>query len=310
MRASCKFCIMHSSHEKHRANFLKLLGDLLEFAGMTMKICVLGAGVIGLTTAWLLSERGHEVTIVDRAAMSGAGASAANGAQLSYAFLTPLACPENLWALPALLAARDGPMRLRAGWDPDFVRWGLQFLCQCSARAVTQTLVAQAALATLSRAELTRLTELLGLEFGLQTAGKLVIYRQQRAFQKAWASARLNAHLEQQVLSAVDCLVLEPALRLKVQDFVGGIVTPSEQVGDRAVFCAEITARLQQRTGVTLLLDTAVIGPFVKNGRLVAVQTAVGEMSADAFVLSLGAQSSRFARACGFRLPVVPMKGY
>ena len=61
-----------------------------------MKICVLGAGVIGLTTAWRLAEAGHDVIIVDRHASTAKDASAANGGQLSYAFVAPLASPATL----------------------------------------------------------------------------------------------------------------------------------------------------------------------------------------------------------------------
>src|SRR5713101_4649923 len=82
-----------------------------------MKICVLGAGVIGLTTAWWLAEAGHEVTIIDRHEAAGAEASAANGGQLSYTFVAPLASPAMLLKLPSLLMLRDGPIRIRAGVD-------------------------------------------------------------------------------------------------------------------------------------------------------------------------------------------------
>src|SRR5438034_8830218 len=84
----------------------------------TMKICVLGAGVIGLTTAWWLAEAGHDVVIVDRNDSTGADASAANGGQLSYAFVAPLASPATLLKLPSLLMSKDGPMRIRPTVDP------------------------------------------------------------------------------------------------------------------------------------------------------------------------------------------------
>src|SRR5438552_2665582 len=93
-----------------------------------MKICVLGAGVIGLTTAWRLAEAGHNVIVVDRHASTGADASAANGGQLSYAFVAPLASPAMLLKLPSLLMSRGSPIRIRPGLDPDLIAWGARFL--------------------------------------------------------------------------------------------------------------------------------------------------------------------------------------
>jgi D-amino-acid dehydrogenase len=138
-----------------------------------MKICVLGAGVIGLTTAWCLAEAGHDVIIIDRHAATAKDASAANGGQLSYAFVTPLASPATLLKLPSLLLSPDSPMRISAGLDPALISWGARFLLACRPAAVRETIAAQLALAALSRSELVRLSQSLMLSFGLRIAGSL-----------------------------------------------------------------------------------------------------------------------------------------
>lgn len=274
-----------------------------------MKICVLGAGVIGLTTGWGLAEAGHDVVIIDRHASTAKDASAANGAQLSYAFVAPLASPATLKKLPSLLLSPDSPMRIRAGLDPALLSWGARFLFACRPGTVRETVAAQLALAALSRSELSRLTQSLRLSFGLRTAGKLVIYRSAREFKTAARSA-VAAGEEQQILTAAECLALEPALQLDAGQLAGGIFTASEQVGDCAAFCAALTIRLRQRSNVEWLLDTPIIGPIVSGGRLVGVDTGKGQVQADHFVLCMGAASAAFARACGFYLPIYPLKGY
>lgn len=276
-----------------------------------MKICVLGAGVIGLTTAWCLTEAGHDVIIIDRHASTAKEASAANGAQLSYAFVAPLASPATLKKLPSLLLSRDSPMRIRAGLDPALIAWGARFLLACRPAAVRETMSAQLALAALSRSELTRLTQSLHLSFGLRTAGKLVIHRSARDFKAACRSvAATGEEPGQQILSAAECLALEPALQLDAAQFAGGIFTASEQVGDCAAFCAALTVRLRQRSNVAWLLDTSIFGPVRCGDKLVAVDTGKGQVAADHFVLCMGAASAAFARACGFYLPIYPLKGY
>ncbi|MFG3595889.1 FAD-dependent oxidoreductase [Bradyrhizobium sp. RDI18] len=276
-----------------------------------MKICVLGAGVIGLTTAWCLAEAGHDVIIVDRHASTAKDASAANGGQLSYAFVAPLASPATLRKLPSLLLSPASPMRIRAGLDPALISWGARFLLACRPAAVRETIAAQLALAALSRSELARLTQSLMLSFGLRTAGKLVVFRSRSEFDSARRAVTANGGDDgQQVLTPAECLALEPALRLDAHEFAGGIFTAAEQVGDCAAFCAGLTFRLRRQRNVEWILGTEVAGPVRSGGRLVAVDTGKGHVQADHFVLCMGAASGAFAKACGFYLPIYPLKGY
>lgn len=270
-----------------------------------MKIGILGAGVVGLTSAWWLAEAGHQVVIADRHATPGAEASGANGAQLSYNFVAPFASPAMLRKLPGMLLAGEDAIRVSPSLE--LVRWGIRFLRACTNAEVARTLAAQLALAALSRAELEGLQQSQSLEFGLRTAGKLVLYRDAGDF----AEARLpGADAEQQVLTPAECLALEPALRLEARALAGGVYTPSEQVGDCAAFCAALFARLKQHRNVEVRMATPIGHPVVTRGRLIAIETAQGNIEADCFVLSLGSGSKAFARACGFDLPIYPVKGH
>ncbi len=71
-----------------------------------MHVIVLGAGVIGVTTAYYLSNQGHSVTVVDRASEVASGASGGNGGQLSYSFTEAMASPALLAKLPKVIAGR------------------------------------------------------------------------------------------------------------------------------------------------------------------------------------------------------------
>ncbi len=150
-----------------------------------------------------------------------------------------------------------------------------------------------------------QLTERQNLEFGLRTAGKLVLYRDAGDFAAAQPSS-----VHQEVLTPDGCLALEPGLRIKASEFAGGIYTASEQVGDCAAFCNELFARLQRHERVETRMATPIGKPIVTRGRLTAVETERGAIEADLFVLSLGSGSKAFARACGFDLPIYPIKGH
>ena len=276
-----------------------------------MKVLVLGAGVVGLTTAWALTEAGCDVVVVDRNTAPGGDASPGNGAQLSYNFVAPFASPETLRHLPALLLERDGPTRFRPGFDGAFLRWGAAFLRQCTAAAVKRTTVAQLALAASSRAEMDRLTAALPLEFGLRAAGKLVVFRGAAAFAAARRQVERQRGLgaEQEVLGPRECLALEPGLRIAEAALAGGVYTAADQVGDCAAFCRDLAGQLRMRNTVEWRLG-APCTPIVREGRMRGVVAGGDAVEADETVLCLGAGAPGFARQAGVRLPVVPMKGY
>ena len=276
-----------------------------------MRVCVLGAGVVGLATAWTLSEAGCEVVIADAATKVGQGASAGNGAQLSYNFVAPFASPDTLRHLPALLLDPAAPIRIAPRFDLDFLRWNIAFLRACTTRMERATTVAQLALAALSRAELDIVEKAADLRFCRRMAGKLVVYRDAGSFAAGRRQAEVLRGIgaEQMVLDGQECLLREPGLRIPPGLLKGGVYTPSEELGDSAAFCDGLAARLAQRNTVNFAMGGRV-EPVLRDGKLAAVLANGTEIEADRFVLCFGSGSARFARTCGFRLPIQSMKGY
>jgi D-amino-acid dehydrogenase len=277
-----------------------------------MRIVVLGAGVVGLATAWSLLERGHQVTVVDRQNGGGLETSFGNGAQLSYAYVAPLASAATLAKLPSLLLARDAPIKIRPQLDLEFLRWGIGFLKACNATAERDTTAALLSLANLSRAEIARLSPSLGFDFDLGTPGKLIIFRDQKSFAAAarHAAVLYDWGVDQEIASPQRCLEIEPALRVAASELEGGVFTPSEQVGDCAAFCAGLARKLMRHPDVTWRMDETIEKPVVEGRRLRAVRTSKDQLEADAFVLCMASGSARFARSAKFTLPIQPMKGY
>ena len=276
-----------------------------------MRVCVLGAGVVGLATAWALSEAGCEVIVADAATTVGQGASAGNGAQLSYNFVAPFASPDTLRHLPALLLDKAAPIRIKPRLDMEFLCWSLAFLRACTTRKERETTVAQLALAALSRAELDIVEKVADLRFYRRVAGKLVVYRDAASFAAARRQAEVQRGIgaEQIVLDGAESLRQEPGLRIAPGVLQGGVYTPSEELGDSAAFCEGLGTKLAQRNSVTFAMGGRV-EPVLRDGNLLAVRANGMEIEADRFVLCFGSGSARFARACGFRLPIQPMKGY
>ena len=274
-------------------------------------MCVLGAGIVGLAAAWQLRREGFEVTVVDRA-QAGTGASAANGAQLSYAYVQPLADPGIWRQLPKLLFAADSPLKLRLQPDPHQWAWGLQFLAACRAGVSRRTTASLLALAAESRAGFERLMAEERIACDFSATGKLVLCADEASFAAARRQMALQRELgspPQHALSPAECVAIEPALAGYAPRFAGAIHTPSECAADCHQVCLELLRLLLVR-GVRFAFDTPVTRLARAGNRIVAAETPRGPIEADAFVVALGTASHPLARALGLRVPVYPLKGY
>ena len=275
-----------------------------------MHVCVLGAGIVGLATAWQLERQGHQVTVIDRAA-PGAGASGGNGAQLSYSYVQPLADPSIWRQLPKLLLSPSSPLKLQPQLDPLQWRWGLAFLAACNAQTSRGTTKQLLALAALSRTEFEAMQADVAPDCDFSATGKLVLYASATSLEGARAQLELQRALgsEQRIVSPDECVAIEPALASYRSQTAGAVYTPSECAADCLKVCAELMRVLSAR-GVRFLLGADVHGFARSEGRMAAVKTSAGDIEADAFVMALGSASHKLGRALGAYLPVYPLKGY
>jgi D-amino-acid dehydrogenase len=276
-----------------------------------MRVCVIGAGIVGLAAAWRLHQEGHAVTLVDREGV-GAGASGANGAQLSYAYVEPLAGPGIWTQLPSLLLSRDSPLKLRPQWDLGQWLWGLSFLAACRATASREGTARLLKLAEESREAFERWLQEESPEVDFARSGKLVVYRSEAAFAHAREQLALQRRLgsQQSALDPQECVAVEPALLPARHAIVGAIHTPGECVADCDKVCQALIQSLR-RHGASVEFGTSATGWELRSGRAAALRMADGRaIEADVFVVAVGTGSPALARGLGFRLPVVPLKGY
>jgi D-amino-acid dehydrogenase len=273
-----------------------------------MHILIIGAGVVGLTTAYFLRAHGCDVTVMD-AGVSGGGASRANGGQLSYAYVEPLATPATLAKLPQLLLARESPFAWRPRLEGGQVRWLLAFLAACRRRSADATSRALLELAAHSRDAFTALQQAASVACDWTQTGKLVLHPDPSSLAAARAQTALLKRLgvTQQVLDAEACIALEPAL--VDRRFAGGIHTPGEAAADCAAFCAGLERYLVS-AGVRIVSGVPITGWSRASDRVIAVETPHGPGIADVFVIAAGNGSAALARMLDLSLGLYPLKGY
>ncbi|MDH6147567.1 D-amino-acid dehydrogenase [Paraburkholderia sp. WSM4179] len=278
----------------------------------SMRILIVGAGVIGLSSAYYLSRAGHDVTVADRHADVAGETSSGNGGQLSYSYVAPLAGPGVVSKLPRWLTQRDSPVRLRPKLSVEQWRWCFEFLSACTRERSELTTRSLLSLSFLSR---TLMHELIGteptLDFDFVRSGKLVVHRDANAMQNALSLLEFQRALgcEQQALSADACVELEPALSHVKPLLQGGIHTPSEETADCLRFCEGLAAVLRER-GVRLLMNTPIDTLRLNaNGNVEALQNGA-PLATDHIVVASGAGAAHLLKALHIRVPVYPLKGY
>jgi D-amino-acid dehydrogenase len=281
-----------------------------------MKVLVVGAGVIGVTSAWYLSRAGCEVAVIDRHPRPAGDASYANGGQISASHAEPWANPGAPLQILRWLGRADAPLRFRPTADPAQWLWGARFLFEClpyRTRANTRGILA---LALRSVDELKRLRADTGIEYEGLARGILSFYTDGRAFDRAAAAAEELAALGcvREAKSAAQCVAVEPALADCAPRLAGGVYAPHDESGDARLFTERLAALCAQR-GVVFRYACEVERIVVEAGRVagMAVRDAARGsrvQTADAYVAASGVQGLALLRAAGIRLPVYPVKGY
>lgn len=281
-----------------------------------MKIAVLGAGVIGVSSAWYLRATGHEVVVVERGPGPALETSFANGGQISASYAMPWANPHAPLQVLKWLGREDAPLLFRLRADPAQWRWGARFLIECLPARTRLNIAAILRLALYSRDQLQALRAATGIEYDHRTAGILHFYTEHAQLDVARADAVLLAEFgsDRVPKTPQEIIAIEPALAPLQARIVGGDYTPADESGDALLFSQRLAA-LCTACGVRFLygrtIERFVAGAATIDG--VHVRHADGRketLHADAYVVALGSYSPLLLKQLGMRPLIYPVKGY
>lgn len=272
---------------------------------------MIGAGVIGTSTAYYLARDGHDVTVLERGLEAAAETSHANGGLLTPSLSDPWNAPGVVGQMMKYLGRADSPMLLRLKALPSLGFWGLRFLANSSPARFARNMASNSALSFYNLEVLDRLLAEEALDFNYKTTGTLKITRDAEALANTIKLAEATGDLgvEFETLDVGGVVALEPSLAPIRDQIAGGVRFPKDRFGDAAKFTRAL-ADVATARGVTFEYGVTVEG-FTRSGGLVtAVKTSVGVYDADAVVLAAGSYSPRLTRKLGFSIPVRPAKGY
>lgn len=277
-----------------------------------MRIVVLGAGLVGVASAWFLAEDGHVVSVVDQHTGPARDTSFANGGQISTSHAEPWANPAAPLKILKWLGREDAPLLWRLRADSAQWAWGLRFLGECLPGRTRANIRAILGLALYSRARLKTLRRQLGLDYDCLERGILHYYTDANEFERAKPQAEFMRRFgcDRVVVSGAECLDIEPALASSLLPIVGGTWTVDDESGDARRFTERLAARCAVR-GVNFLFGNSIAGIDCPGDRFGSVRLTNGErVEADACVVALGSYSTLLLRPLNIPIPVYPAKGY
>jgi D-amino-acid dehydrogenase len=276
-----------------------------------VKIIVLGSGVVGTTSAYFLARAGHEVIVIERQGGAALETSFANAGEVSSGMAAPWAAPGIPMKALRWLAMQHSPLVIRPSFDPRMWRWLFQMLGNCNPASYAVNKSRMVRLAEYSRDSLIALRKETGIAYDHRSKGTLQVFRTPRQLDEAQDDiAVLKRYgVPYALFDAAGCETVEPALARVRGKIVGGLHLPGDETGDCFKF-TQALARMAAGLGVVFRNNVAIRRLLHEGGAVTAVDTSLGELKADAFVMALGSYSPLMLAPLGIRIPVYPVKGY
>lgn len=275
------------------------------------RMLVLGAGVVGVTTAYFLAREGNEVTLIEHHPGAGLETSFANGGLITPSMSDPWAAPGIPAKMLKWLGREDSPFLLRPGAVPGLLSWGLRFLRECNHDAWLRNTRTIYRLCSYSHDAFKALIPEAGIDFDANASGTLHLFGDQSSMQSATRVAEVLAQMGvvYRLLDAAGCAELEPTLAPHRERITGGIHYPGDDAGDAHLFTRKLAEQCAAM-GVIFRYGENARSIELHGNAFAAVVTDAGRAEADACVVALGNGSAPLVRPLGIKLPIYPVKGY
>ncbi len=276
-----------------------------------MRVAVIGAGLLGLSTAWFLRKKGADVIVFERRLDVGLETSYANGGMLHASQASPWNEPGVILKALKMLGDEDAALLIRPRALLKMLPWACSFFSNSSQKKYRANLEKNTALAYYSLSVLNKHFRFLDHLYDRSNLGTLKIYRTdlELANAKQVADVCTELNIAYQALNPSEIGSLEPALQPITSHLSGGIYFPNDVSGNAYLFCKELAVAAASE-GVLFKLGTTISDIRAVSGKVDAVVGDMGTYPVDACVIAAGSYSPSLTKDLGLKVPVEPVKGY
>ena len=275
-----------------------------------MRVVVLGSGVVGVTSAWYLSQAGHEVTVIEREPGSALQTSAANAGQISPGYASPWAAPGVPLKAIKWMFERHAPLAIGLDGTAFQLKWMWQMLRNCDTHHYRENKERMVRLAEYSRDCLKVLRDSTGIEYEGRQGGTLQLFRTAQQYENATRDIAVleEAGVPYQLLESARLAEVEPALAEVAHKLTGGLRLPNDETGDCQLFTQRL-AQMAEQEGVVFRYNTPVDRLLYEGEKIYGVKCGDEVIKADAYVMAFGSYSTAMLKGI-VDIPVYPLKGY
>ena len=275
-----------------------------------MNIAIIGAGVIGVSSAYYLQQQGHCVSIFDSLPGAGQETSYANAGLLTPSLCDPWNSPAIVWRLLQNLCSKDAPIRFNPRVIPSLLGWGMLFIRYSTAKNYFKNFEKNVQLANYSLQLLDKLEKELDFDFLYNKSGTLKIFRDAKSSAQLQTFIELSNKLNitSEWLNTRELIAKEPALAPIQNGLLGGVYYKNDAIGDAYLFTKNL-ARFLEMNQVDFFYNSTVQLINDRNS-ICSIEINKKRMEFDCIVLAAGSASAELALPLDIQLPIKPLKGY
>ena len=276
-----------------------------------MKVVVLGAGIIGTTSAYFLAKQGHEVTVIDRQDSVSMETSHANAGCLSYGFTSPWASPGLPFSVLKWVLTGRSPLIINPNMSVETIKFLYRMYKNCNSRSYEINKSRMLRVANYSQKALLEIETDFDLYYEQKKQGSLQLFWDSKEIEKTQKDIAIldKFNINSQLLSAEECVKIEPGLQYVKNKLAGGIQFMDDFTGNCYLFSTEVYKKCVEM-GVNFEFNTEIKSLQISNDKITSVSTDSGEIKADCYSVSLGSYSTKILSKIGIEIPIYPVKGY
>ncbi len=279
-----------------------------------MKIVIMGAGVIGVSSAYFLAKMGHKVTVIEKNPMPAMGCSGANGGQLSFSHIEPFSSKSSLNILLKALLKPNSFVKVEDKITKQNISLLFNLLRNCSDAKVKLICEKLFMLGQESKGALSYIINEEKINFEHCSKGILHFFRNTKLFEKAIRQAEFQIMMGDKIkfYDKNETVNLEPTLvKLHDQNILSGSIHhQNDSSGNAEIFTKELAKICQEKYGVSFCYNTKIRNILTNRKKITGINSFDMVHDADIYIYAMGSYGNNLLSGIGLDPKIIPVKGH